>query len=772
MTPRTPWFAAVAALLAVGIGVALYLTRLHLQLFYGMEAGGALCDLGGNFSCSAVNASAESEQFGLPQSLLAIPAYLVMGGLAFQAWRKQSSPALGALFGASLLTVLYSARLAWVSATVVGAWCLFCIVLYVVNVALAGLSAAAGGARGLQELLKAPAVAGLAIVAYALVLGGSWGGYEQVRSGMAATAAASAVATTAPASPPAKGAANAAAPGDKAADGTLEVKKVRVAQAHAPVPIPDGAPTLGPANAKVTLVEFSDFQCPFCKRLAGTLRQLAEEYPKDLRIAYVQFPLNLDCNHTELKKSMHPEACHTAAAGYCAQQQGKFWEMHDALFDEQANTARKHFVELAGQLGMNTGTFEACLDDPATNDAIGKQTEAGTPLKVNGTPTFFVNGRQLSGAQPIEVLRAVVDAELAGNADLLDLEVQVGTEETGTVATTGSSVPIAALGSSYQIDAFEASLDGKKAVSKPGVEAARGLSWYDAKAACDAAGKRLCTEDEWLAACTGTKPVDADGTGIFSDDPITGRKYGYGDDRRSGNCADSRNPDNPGAVVTGNHPKCGTPDGVYDLVGNVKEWVGLTPGSAGVKGGSYSSGESARCGYFRDDIAPETKDAATGFRCCSGPTDPIEERPGRDVGEKLAAFDLPLLDGGHLTTKSFAGKPTILTFWASWCGPCKKELPVLASLYAKYKDQGLNIVAISVDSDDAKLAAYLKASPLPFPVARDPNGVLLAEFSHRGVPASFWVKRDGTVRLRTIGLPPGADKRLDELVQELLAPAP
>jgi protein-disulfide isomerase/uncharacterized membrane protein/peroxiredoxin len=768
------WFGAVAGLLAGGIGVAGYLTRLHLELFYGSEAS-AICDLGGSFNCSTVNASAHAEVLGVPHALIALPAYVVMAGLAGLAWRRKSRPALAALFGAATLTVLYSGYLAYVSSVVIGAWCLFCLVLYGVNLGVAVLAGWAGGAAivgdAVRAPFRAPLVVGGAGVAFGLLLAGSYGAYDQVRGHMAAEAAAAAVAApprvakAGPTGPSTTGTAATAA-----SAGGPETKKVRLGEKRADVPVPKGAPTLGPASAKVTLVEFSDFQCPFCKRLAGSLRQLAEEYPKDVRIAYVEFPLNTDCNRVELKKSMHPEACHAAAAAVCAQAQGKFWEMHDALFDDQASLGNKRYLAVAKDLGLDMGAYAACLDAPATMETIGAQTEAGGPLGVNGTPTFFVNGRQMSGAQPIEVLRAVVDAEIAGIQGALDLDVKVGTEITGPVGNRPETVAVSTLGPSYRIDAFEASLDGKKAVSRAGVEPARNVSWYAAKAACEAAGKRLCTEEEWLAACTGDKPVDTDGNGLFADDTVTGRRYGYGPDRRAGLCADSRNPDAVGELLTGNHPRCGTPDGIYDQVGNVKEWVGLSPDTAAVKGGSYSSGESARCGYHRDDIAPETEDPATGFRCCAGPADVPAPRPGRDVGEKLASFEVPKVDGGTFSTKTIAGKPTIVTFWASWCGPCKKELPVLATLYQKYEDQGLNIVAISVDTEEAKLKQYLSTASLPFTIGRDPGGVLLDTFSKRGVPASFWIKRDGTIRLRTIGLPPNGEKRLEELVVELLGP--
>ena len=765
--PGNAWRIALVVVSLVGLLTSLYLTRLHLQLFYGGEVGTALCDFGEGFSCSAVNASAESELYGIPQALLAIPLYLVTAGLALLPARRRASGAavLGAI---GLFAVLYSARLAWVSATVIGAWCLFCMVLYAVNLALLGLGLGGVGwrpGRWLVRLREALPELGGSVGVGLLLLGISWLGYSQVRGGMAAEAAAKAVIEAAAQEPAPK------APKTEAAEAQL--KKVRLGVAQGEVEPPKDAPVLGAAKPSVRIVELGDFQCPFCKRLAGTLHQLVEEYPDSVQLTFVHYPLNLDCTHAELKKSMHPEACHASAAAVCAQAQGHFWEMHDALWDHQGELGQKTYLALADELGLDGARFASCLEARDTQATILDGTRMGADLGVTGTPTFYVNGRRMAGAQPIEVLRAVVDAELAGNKEALALEVEVGTEETGAVE--GAATTAVAGMAGVDIDSFEASLEGEKAASRPGVAPAREISWFDAAHACEAAGRRLCTEQEWLAACTGEAPEDVDHNGIVSDDPIRGLSYGYADRRHEGACADSRDPANPGELLTGNHPKCGTPTGVYDLVGGVKEWVGLSPATAAVKGGSYSSGESARCGYYRDDIAPDTEDAATGFRCCGGDPHPAPTpvAKGRDVGEALAAFSVPDLDGKQIDSASLVGKPLVLTFWASWCGPCQKEMPALAEVYERYKDQGLTVLGISVDKEESKLRGWLAKHPMPFQIGRDPASALMDEFPNRGLPTTLWVRKDGTIRLRTTGVPPGGERRIEELVTELLGiPAP
>ncbi len=757
--PPIAWALAVTVLSTIGIGVSLYLTDLHLDLFYGEGVTSSLCDLGGDFNCSAVNASPESEIFGIPQSVLAIPVYGLSAALGWWSTRRRRGAAV--LAALSALSVVYSAWLAWVSATVIGAWCAFCVVLYGVNLSLLVLGVWAGRLSEVKAAtLVRPALT--SVVAGGVLLGASLTLYDLAKR-KAAAQAVSAVSAAAAQTTAATSGGSAAANTDSATTN----KKVKLGVGKEVKP-PVGAPSRGPANARVTIVEFSDFQCPFCKRLSSSLEQLVSEYPNDVRLVFVHFPLNLDCNARELQRTMHPEACAAAVAADCADKQGRFWEMHDALFANQGSLARKTYLKAAKDLALDLGTFEACLADPAANAAVKAATAAGVPLGVSGTPSFFVNGRVMSGAQPIEVLRAVVDAELAGNKAALDLEVAIGTETLGDVSAP-ASVAISAL-PGRQIDSFEASLDGKVARSVAGADPARGVSWFEADAACNAADKRLCTEKEWLAACTGALPEDADGNGVYSDDSFPGPKYGYGEHRRSGACADTRNPASPGDLRTGIHPKCNTADGAFDMLGGVKEWVGLTPANAALKGGSYSSGESARCGYFRDDIAADVGDASNGFRCCTGEPEPPPPPlvAGRDVGEKLSSFKVPLVDGEELDSRKLAGKPTILTFWASWCGPCQKEMPALADLYSRYKSRGLMVLGVSVDSDEAKRTTWLGAHPMPFLIGKDPQSTLMNGFPNRALPTTFWIRRDGVIRLRTTGLPPGGDKRLEELVVELV----
>ena len=776
--PTRVWLMAILSLLAVGVGVSVYLTDLFLDLHFGPGVADALCDWGGDFRCTEVAASPWAAIAGIPQALLAIPTYLLLMGLAAWGWSRRSQGALGWLLWISFATVVYAAWLAFVSHFLIGAWCVFCMVLYGVNLGTAGLALNAAWPSGYLEPLRAWKIGLAAGLAFGLLFAASWMGYEGARqavaNGVAELAAGSQLTedshpeSEATSDEQGGSAQNDGGEADDDASRSSQTRRVRLPEQRAELALFPGLPALGSADAPVTVVEFSDFLCPFCKRLADSLHQLVVERPEDVRLVFVQYPLDLDCNQAKLPRSLHPGACLASAAAVCAGQQDLFWEMHDALFESRRNTSRKGILSAAEGIGLQRAAFEICLDDPATLEDIGRQTEIGAPLRVTGTPVLFVNGRRLSGAQPIEVLRAVVDAELAGTDGALDLEVEIGTEITGKVPETVSAVRVGLLKTAFEIDAFEASLSAETAQSVPGVSPAASSSWFEAAEACTRAGKRLCTEAEWLAACTGAAPVDVDGDGAFSDDPILGAAYGYGDRRLSGVCSDSLDPALAGDYFTGNHPRCGTPSGAWDMVGGLKEWVGLTPSTAVVKGGSWASGSSARCGYHRDDIPPASRDETIGFRCCRGPAEAPESRPGRDVDEQLTDIRLPLLDGGDLDMEALHGHPLVLAFWASWCAPCKTELKHLGELYERYTDHGLRIIAVSVDEDEDRLRAWLQRQPLPFPVARDPGGELMTQFTSRGVPTTVWRQADGMIWLHTTGVPPGGERRLAELVRGLM----
>lgn len=171
----------------------------------------------------------------------------------------------------------------------------------------------------------------------------------------------------------------------------------------------DDDPFLGPADAAVTIVEFSDYQCPFCKRFRDqTLDQILETYEGKVRYVYRDFPLS----------SIHPSAQKAAEAAECANEQGQFWPMHDRLFAQQptwANTPDpgELFKRYATELDLDITRFNKCLDTGKYAGEVLADFDDGVGYGVTGTPTFFINGVSLAGAQPFSSFQTIIEAELA-----------------------------------------------------------------------------------------------------------------------------------------------------------------------------------------------------------------------------------------------------------------------------------------------------------------------------------------------------------------------
>jgi len=165
-----------------------------------------------------------------------------------------------------------------------------------------------------------------------------------------------------------------------------------------------GAPTRGPDTASVKIVEWSDFECPFCRRVGPTLDQIEETYGDDVQIAFKHMPL-----------AMHRRARPAHAAAEAAGRQGKFWEMHDLIFANQREMSEAKYEEYATELGLDTDQFKRDVASAQVEQRIDADYAEATKLGVTGTPAFFVNGRFLSGAQPFNSFKVLIDEEISAN---------------------------------------------------------------------------------------------------------------------------------------------------------------------------------------------------------------------------------------------------------------------------------------------------------------------------------------------------------------------
>lgn len=400
------WWAFMGTALA-GVALSVYLSWVHVVVTYSGEAVEGLCNLSTKINCNVAAGSSYSSVMGVPIAVLGLGFYLGVAVMLLFHRRdgeRHVPHMLMALFAAACL---YSVFLAGISAFVLAAFCWACSSLYVVNVVglvLARVLAGEAYLKTLRELVGdvsaiAPSRAAFATLVTILVSTGlgAWGshalGAKMENSG----------------DNPIKGQAWV----------QEEFSKISPLTGEKLTALQDGEAALGPAEAAVTVVEFSDFQCPFCSRVAPILKKLRVDFPDEVRIIFRQNPLGRACNPrlqelyaSEPGKDFHPQACGAAKASVCAMEQGRFWEMHDQLFANQRALKAAQLPEHAQHIGLNVKEFHDCLASERPDATIQKDLKTVSLLGVKGTPTLFVNGRRLKGAVPYWKLKAAVAHEL------------------------------------------------------------------------------------------------------------------------------------------------------------------------------------------------------------------------------------------------------------------------------------------------------------------------------------------------------------------------
>lgn len=377
-TPKVGSLYTLATVLAAtGAGLAALILVIHQRMAASHGTYTSFCDVSARVSCDVVLGSAYATVLGLPVAAWGLLSFLAAGGLALLSrgaapgTRLRLAELLLGLSGAMIAISLY---FLFVSAAVIGVACPLCLSLDAAAVALFATALA------IVRLLRPVAPAG-------------W----PSRPLLAAAAAASAVAVGGLAALQMSGAAPATGldtAGVRERDPRFYAYYVSQ-QVIGDVPR-EGGFAEGPADAPITIVEFTDFECPYCARAFLDLRTALGSGASDVRVVVHNFPLNADCN-PKIETKVHASACRAAAAAVCAAAGGRFAEYQPLLFGNQGALDDASLREYAAQAGLDRERFAACLDDPATRARVDADVAAGIAAGVQSTPTFFINGRRIAG---------------------------------------------------------------------------------------------------------------------------------------------------------------------------------------------------------------------------------------------------------------------------------------------------------------------------------------------------------------------------------------
>lgn len=411
-TMKKGWLIVIMALAVIGIGLSGYLSWQHLQLKKG-QASESACDISAEISCTNILRTHYSEIASIPLAGLGLIYYLFVLGHVLTALSKVNASKAGLHFCLylSVISIVVSCYLAYVSAFVIAGICPFCVGMYAVNLSmllaiplamgvryrdLAGLTKNYVGAvmKQSNNLNYQPHFLRHSLIAALFFAIGIGALYACEQSAQV------------PPKDQKKTVNWVKEPPQLSQD---DIVNMHFNQAATSIN-PQGRPLKGNASAKVTIVEFSDFECPFCKKAAEYFKEFMQTH-NDIAFYHLQYPLDKSCN-PHMKHDMHKNACLAARAALCTQAKGRYWEMHDLIFDNQKQLNEDTMNKLAGQLGLDAGEFTQCLAAPETNARILADIEEAKKAGITGTPAVFLNGRKVQAWTNTELLETLIKKEL------------------------------------------------------------------------------------------------------------------------------------------------------------------------------------------------------------------------------------------------------------------------------------------------------------------------------------------------------------------------
>ena len=385
-------FLALCLFALAGLIASAVMTKMHADLERQGFVQKSFCNVSEFVDCDTALASRYAKVAGVPTSRLGLLYYLFFILAALYAWVADGSRrwSLSFLLAASLGALLYSLVIAYLSIVQLGVLCLLCLTTYLANLLLFVLIPRALNVRLYQvpaflwqTVRDAPRRIGVHLIVFVLFMGA---GLLVLQPGRAQE------------------------PGREIRVGDDFYLKMFYTATPRTLTL-DPVTSWGDEKAPITIVEFSDFQCPYCRRAAFSLKPYLGEYRRRVRFVFVNSPLDNSCN-PQITRPMHPVSCLAAKAALCAGERGGFWEFHDRIFENQKRLSRSVLIGMAKQAGMDEEWFNSCLVDPETEARLAKEIAEGAKFDLHGTPAVFINGRPFPDWNDPERLRLIIEQEL------------------------------------------------------------------------------------------------------------------------------------------------------------------------------------------------------------------------------------------------------------------------------------------------------------------------------------------------------------------------
>ncbi len=396
--------AACILLCLVGIGISWDLTRVWV-LSRSDPDYHSFCAVSEGMNCETVALSSWSTNFGAPNSVWAMAGYafaIVLAGIA--ASRRRDSLGFGLLVALGVGFAIVSVALLVVMQAMIGSLCILCLALDLINASLLAFAIVAARAvhtgafatvtSDLAALVRRPAFGALVVAAGLGLLGTSWaaGHRVMVATGLPERGLGAPVSPGMPSA--AEPVCGVAETGDPASGPSMGVT-------------PDGHPWIGATNPILEVQEFTDYQCPHCRRAHMMVRKLLSTAGSRVRVYHRHLPLDQACNPA-IQSPFHKRACELSRVALCSGRQGRFWEMNDFLFQQADEIREKDLsaTDIAGRLELDLDAFRCCLDEASTKEALAVDVAEANALGIKGTPAFVVNGQVNYGKIPSAALEA------------------------------------------------------------------------------------------------------------------------------------------------------------------------------------------------------------------------------------------------------------------------------------------------------------------------------------------------------------------------------